>query len=62
MPIVVGSWKSRFKTLNLSVSGTKRDVAPKQKYRFPSAGYHIHATPTSKHALATPRHLGMGGS
>ena len=29
--IIVGSWKSRFKTLNLNFSGTIRDVAPKQK-------------------------------
>ena len=42
-PIIVGSWKSRFKFLNSDVSGTKRDVVPKQRYdRFPSVGDHIH--------------------
>ena len=29
--IIVVSWKSRFKTLNLNASGTKKDVAPKQR-------------------------------
>ena len=50
MPIIVGSWKSRFKTLNLNASGTKCDVAPKL-----SVGNHIHATATfEEHAWATP--------
>ena len=41
----------------INVSGTKRDVAPKQRYeRFPSVGDHIHATPTFEHAWATPGH------
>ena len=31
-PIIVGSWKSRFNAFNWNVSGTKRDVAPKQRY------------------------------
>ena len=47
-PIIVGSRKSSSKFLNLNVSGTKRDVAPKQKYD------NIHATSTFKHAWATP--------
>ena len=39
------------------------DVAPKQRYdRFPSVGDHIHATPTFKHAWATPGHTVIGGS
>ena len=62
-PATVGSWKSRFKTLNLNVSGTNRDVAPKQRYdRFPSVGDHIHATPTFEHAWATPKYTVIGGS
>ena len=51
------------KTLNLNVSGTKSDVAPKQRPdRFPSVGDHIHVTPSFEHALATPRHTVIGGS
>ena len=35
------------KGLNLNVSGTKRDVASKQRPdRFPSVGDHIYITPT----------------
>ena len=30
MPIIVGSWKSHFQTLNLNVLGSKRDVVPIQ--------------------------------
>ena len=46
------------KTLNSSVSGTKRDVAPKLRPdRFPSVGDHIHATPTFEDGWATPRHI-----
>ena len=30
MPLIVGSWKSHFKYLNLNVPGSKRDVAPIQ--------------------------------
>ena len=45
------------KYLNLNVSGTKKDVAPKQGHdRFPSVGDHIHANPTFEHAWATLRH------
>ena len=29
--------------------------------RFPSVGDHSHATPTSEHAWATPRHAVIGG-
>ena len=51
------------KTLNLNVSGTKRDVAPKQRpHRFPSIGDHIRVTPTFEHTWATPCHIVIGGS
>ena len=51
------------KTLNLNVSVTKRDVAPKQRpHRFLSLGDHIHVTPTFEHAWSTPRHTVIGGS
>ena len=51
------------KTLNLNVSGTKRDVAPKQRLdRFPSIGNHIQVTPTFKYTWATPRYTVIGGS
>ena len=54
--ILVGSHVS--KCLNLNICGTKRDVAPKQRYdKFPSVGDHIHAIPTFDHAWATPRHI-----
>ena len=48
MPIIVSSWKSRFKISDFSnVFGTKKDVAPKQRHdRFPSVGDHIQLTPT----------------
>ena len=63
MPIIVGSWKSRFKTLNLNVSETKRDVAPKQRFhRFPTVRDQIDATPTFEHAWASLRHTAIGGS
>ena len=62
-PIIVDSWKSRFKTLNLDVSGTKRDVAPKQRSdRFPSVGDCIHVTPPFEYEWATSRHTVIGGS
>ena len=39
------------------------NVAPKQRHdRFPSAGDHIHATPSFEHAWATQRHTVTGGS
>ena len=45
------------------MSGTKRDVVPKQRYdRFPSAEDHIHATPTFEDAWASPGHTVIGGS
>ena len=51
------------KTLDLNGSGTKRDVAPKQRPdRFPSVGDHIQVTPTFEHTWATQRHAVMGGS
>ena len=51
------------KNLNLNVSRTKKDVAPKQRYnRLLSVEGHIHATSTFEHALATPRPLVIGGS
>ena len=47
----------------LNVSGTNKDVAPKQRCdRFPSVGDHIYATPTFEHAWATPEHTVIGGS
>ena len=51
------------KILNLNVSGTKRDVAPKQRSdRFPSVGDHIHVTPTFEYVWTTPGHTVIGGS
>ena len=48
-------------TLHLNVSGTKRDVALKQRPdRFPSIGDHI--TTTFEHTWVTPRHTVKGGS
>ena len=56
-PNIVGSWKSRFKILNLNVSRTKRDVAPKQRYyRFQSVGDHVYGAPTFEHAWAKQGH------
>ena len=61
MPIIVGSWKSKF--LNLNFSRTNRDVVPKRRYnRFPSLEDHIHATPTFEHVWATPGHTIIRGS
>ena len=51
------------KNLNLNVSGTKGDTAPKQRPdRLPSTGDHIHVTPTFEYTWATPRHTVIGGS
>ena len=51
------------KTLDMNVSGTKKDVAPKPRLdRFPSVGDHIQVTPTFEHTWATPRHTIIGGS
>ena len=51
------------KTLDLNVSGTKRDVAPKQRPdRFPPIGDHIQVIPTFEHSWATPRHNVIGSS
>ena len=51
------------KSLTLNVSGTKRDVVPKQRPdRFSSVGDHIHTTPIFEHAWATPRHTVIGSS
>ena len=45
------------KFLNLNVSGTNKDVAPKQRFdRFSSVEDHIHTTPTFEHVWATPGH------
>ena len=58
---VAGSHVS--KSLNLNVSGIKRDVAPKQRYdRSPSSEVHTNATSTFQHARAIPRHTIIGGS
>ena len=63
--IIVGSWKSRFKTLNLNVSD-QEGCSPQTKI-----GSHLLATtsigiveitPTLEHAWATPRHAVIGGS
>ena len=51
------------KTLNLNVSGTKRDVVTYQRPdKFPSIGDHIHVTPTFEHTWGAPRHTVIGGS
>ena len=50
---VAGSHVS--KLLNLNISDTKRAVAPKQKYIFPSVGDHIHATPSFEYAPGQPQ-------
>ena len=51
------------KTLELNVSDTKRDVAPKQRPdKLPSIGDHIQVTTTFEHTWATPRHTVIGGS
>ena len=51
------------KTLNLDVSGIKRDVAPEQRLDgCPSIGDHIQVTPTFEHTWETPRHTVIGGS
>ena len=56
-----GSHVSKF--LSLSLSGTKRDVAPKQRYdKFPFIGDQIYATPTFEQAWASPGHTVIGGS
>ena len=45
------------KTLNLNVSGIKRDVPVKQRPdRFRSIGDHVQVTTTFEHIWATPRH------
>ena len=50
------------KTLDLNISGTRRDVATEQKPdRFPSIGNHIQVTPTFEHTWTTPRHTVIGG-
>ena len=47
--------------MNSNVSGTKRDVAPKQRYdRFSSARDSIRVTPTSEHAWTTQKHTVIG--
>ena len=52
-----------FQNLNLNISGTKRDLAPKQRYdRFPSVGDHIEATTTFEYAWVTPKQTVIGGS
>ena len=51
------------KSLDLNFSGTKTDIALKQRSdRFPSIGDHIQVTPTFEHTWATPRHTVIGGS
>ena len=49
-------------TLHLNVSGTKRDVALKQRPdRFPSIGDHIQVIPTFEH-LGNPKTYVIEGS
>ena len=48
-PIIVGSWKTRFKILEFKCLW-------KQKGCSPSVGDHIHATPSFKHAQVTRKH------
>ena len=44
------------KTLDLNISGTKMDVAAKQRPdRFPSIGDHIQVTPTLRVYLGNPK-------
>ena len=50
------------KTLDLNISGTKKNIAPKQRPdRFPSSGDHIQVTPTFEHTRVTPRHTVIKG-
>ena len=59
--LVTGSYVT--KTLNLNVSGSKRDGTPKHKPdRFPSIWNHLVATPMLEQAWKTPRHTVIGGS
>ena len=58
---VAGS--NMIKTLDLNVSGTKKDVAPKKRPgRFPYVEDHIQVTPTFEHTWANPRYTLLGGS
>ena len=51
------------KTLDLNVSGTKRNVAHEAKPdRFPSIGDHIQVTPTLMNTWTTPRQTVIRGS
>ena len=51
------------KISNFNVSGTKRNVTPKQRPdKFPAIGDHIHATLTFEYAWATPRYTVIGDS
>ena len=59
--IILGSWKSE--TLNLNISGFKRDIALKQRPdRLSSVGNHIQVITTFEHTWAAPRHTLTGGS
>ena len=55
---VAGSHLSQF--LNFNVSGTNRDIVPKQRYIFSSVGDHDNTT--FEYAWATPGHTVIGGS
>ena len=51
------------KTLDLNVSGTKRDASPKKiSDRFPSIGDQVQVNPTFEHTLAAPTHTVIKGS
>ena len=58
---VAGSRVSKF--LNLNVSGTNREVVPKQRFdRFSSVWDDVYDTPTFKHDWATLEHTVIEGS
>ena len=58
---MAGSHVSKF--LNLSVFGTKRDIAPKKSYdSFPFVGDQIHVTPAFEQAWETLGHTVKWGS
>ena len=57
-------WVQLFKIVQYSVLirvTRKTNIWLRVSQRFSSVGDHIHATPTSEHAWATPRHAVTGG-
>ena len=62
LPVVAGSWKSRFKIFQFKCLLNQLGYCPKQSYdRFPSVGDHIHVTTTFEYARTTPGHVIIGG-